>query len=129
MSSAVEASDVQSLLEARQPVIDTVIATMLSELSALNLDQAGEGLNSPLKNLEVRKDPFDGVETLYGEWRDAHNQMVGSLQIMATGKVFAEFDVVQPHPDKPKWFIEAVAAWGDINQLKTELRLIAALGD
>jgi hypothetical protein len=129
MSETVDASGVQSLLEARRPAIDKVIAAMLNELSALHLDQAGEGLNAPLKNLEVRKDPFDGAETLYGEWRDAHNQMVGSLQLMGSGKVFAEFDVVQPHPQKPKWFIEAVAAWGQIHQLKTELRLIPALGD
>ena len=117
------------LLKAQQPVIVQVIKVMGEELAALNLIEAGQGMLRPITSLDVRKDPFDGTETLYGEWHDAHGQMVGNLQIRQGGQVFAEFDIILPHPTKPKWFIEAVEAWGDVNQLKTELRLIPALGD
>jgi len=117
------------MLKAQQPVIAQMIKVMGEELAAQNLSEAGQGMLTPLTNLEVRKDPFDGTETLYGEWRDAHGQMAGNLQIRPGGTVFAEFDIIQPHPTKPKWFIEAIEAWGEANQLKTELRLIPALGD
>jgi len=35
---------------------------------------------------------------------------------------------LRPHPHKPLWMVEAVTAWGRVGALKSELRLLPALG-
>jgi hypothetical protein len=40
------------------------------------------------------------------------------------GKIFAELDVLQPHPTKTKFYVEGVNAWGSLNNLRAELKLL-----
>ena len=78
---------------------------------------------------ELRTDPFDGSETWFGEWRSPDGTHLGSVSIHGSGQVYGQFDVLQPNPNNPKWFVEAVTAWGSREQLKSELQLIPALLD
>ncbi|THG77216.1 hypothetical protein E5198_16815, partial [Pseudomonas sp. A-1] len=77
---------------------------------------------------ELREDPYDHSQALYAEWRDAGGALLGSLLVHADGQAFAEFDVMLAHPRRPQWVIEAVTAWGRVGALKSELRLLPALG-
>ena len=62
-----------------------------------------------------------------GTWRDRHGSRCGSLVINSDGSYFAEYDVLNLHPDKPTWFVEAVTAWGRDGIVKAEPRLLAAV--
>lgn len=70
------------------------------------------------------KDPYTGDHNLAGYWYDDRQQRIGLLQFNSDGTCYAEFDVTQPHPDKARWFVESVTAWGKIDQLKAEAKLL-----
>ncbi|MBI1423290.1 MAG: hypothetical protein GC149_07480 [Gammaproteobacteria bacterium] len=75
----------------------------------------------------LKRDPFSQQDSVEGTWLDRQRQRLGSLVFHADGSFFAEFDVVKPHPGKPKWFVEAVTAWGQGSEVKTEARLLPAV--
>lgn len=77
---------------------------------------------------ELRRDPFDGSDALYSEWRHHDGRRIGNALIRADGNVYAELDVLKPHPEDARWFVEGVAAWGNTGNVKTELKLLPALG-
>lgn len=77
---------------------------------------------------ELRRDPFDGSEALYGEWRGLDGRRLGNVLIRPDGNVYAELEVVKPHPTDVRWFVESVTAWGKRGAIKTELKLLPALG-
>lgn len=73
------------------------------------------------------KDPCDGSITLVGEWRRQRDKVIGMVLIRENGQVYAELDVLLPLPSDPNWFVDAVVAFGMPGNLKTELRLTAAI--
>ncbi|MGR9014533.1 MAG: hypothetical protein ACU83U_12890 [Gammaproteobacteria bacterium] len=74
---------------------------------------------------ELIKDPYTGVYNLTGYWYDApNNQRIGRLQFNSDGTFYAEYDVIKPHPDNPKRFIEGVTAWGKADNIKSEPKLL-----
>jgi hypothetical protein len=73
---------------------------------------------------ELQRDPASGQSSLVGIWRDANGQRVGSIIFHCDGSFFAEYDVVEPHPQDRRWFVEAVNAWGKNNTIKSEPRLL-----
>lgn len=75
----------------------------------------------------LRRDPFSQQDSVEGIWLDRQQQRLGSLVFHADGTFFAEYDVVKPHPAKPRWFVEAVTAWGQGNEVKSEARLLPAV--
>ena len=77
---------------------------------------------------ELSRDPFDGNYSLIGIWRDDHGQKQGEILFHSDGSFMAEYDVISEHPHKPKWFIEAVTAWGNRTQLRSELKLLPSVG-
>lgn len=71
------------------------------------------------------KDPFTGQFNLSGTWHDdSSRSRIGSLQFNSDGTFYAEYDVVKPHPVKSKWFVEGIAAWGKVGQIKAEAKLL-----
>ncbi len=78
-------------------------------------------------HFELSRDPFDGQESLKGYWRNPRGQTVGSILFYPDGAFYAEYDIVQPHPHKKQWFVEAMTAWGRGDQVKTEARLLPSL--
>ncbi len=42
----------------------------------------------------------------------------------ADGSFFAEYDVIRDHPGDPRWFVEAVNAWGRGSDIRSEPRLL-----
>lgn len=78
---------------------------------------------------ETSKDPYSGEETLCGHWRDARGHSIGQMKFHGDGSFYAEFDVVLPHPGDPRWFVEGVTAWGRGDAIKSEAKLLEALGE
>lgn len=72
----------------------------------------------------LEKDPASGEFTLVGDWLDQRGFKQGTLVFHADGSFFVEQDVIQPHPGKPEWFVEAVNAWGRDDDIKAEARLL-----
>ena len=73
------------------------------------------------------RDPASGEHSLMGEWRDGRGQKQGSLVFHTDGSFFVEYDVVRAHPKDPRWFVEAVNAWGRDPEIRAEARLLPAL--
>jgi hypothetical protein len=76
---------------------------------------------------ELQRDPANGESSLVGTWQDTKGHRVGSIIFHCDGSFFAEYDVVEPHPQDKRWFVEAVNAWGKHDTVKAELRLLPAL--
>jgi hypothetical protein len=75
----------------------------------------------------LKRDPYSQQDSVEGTWLDRQRQRLGSLVFHADGSFFAEYDVVKPHPAKPRWFVEAVTAWGKDNEVRAEARLLPAV--
>lgn len=73
---------------------------------------------------ELAVDPFTQSRDLVGYWYKDDKQRVGQIRFHGDGSFYAEYDVVQPHPDKPQCFVEAVNAWGRDGNIKTEAKLL-----
>ena len=95
------------------------------------VDKAGvaeRGFEQPFTELEKRVDPYDASATQYGFWRGRNGELLGTVQIHQSGKVYAEYDVGCEHPAKPGWFIESVTAWGSDERLTGELQCLKMPG-
>ncbi|GAB6041097.1 hypothetical protein [Endothiovibrio diazotrophicus] len=75
----------------------------------------------------LRRDPADGSMVLVVEWRDARGYKSGELVVNADGSLYAECDVLLPHPTDSRWFVEAVTAWGRPGAIHSEPRLLQAV--
>lgn len=69
-------------------------------------------------------DPYTQSQDLVGHWYDSSQQRIGQIQFHGDGSVYAEYDIVQPHPVKKQYFVEAINAWGQPNNIKTEAKLL-----
>ncbi len=69
-------------------------------------------------------DPFTQSEDLVGYWYDTRQQRIGQIKFHGDGSFYAEYDVVQPHPRKAQFFVEAINAWGHRDTIKTEAKLL-----
>jgi hypothetical protein len=72
----------------------------------------------------LAKDPYSGLESLCGVWRDAQGFRLGEMKFHGDGSFYAEYDVVRQHPSKPLWFVESVLAWGRDGVIKSEAKLL-----
>ena len=102
------------------------IALLLqSELDKLGFESSSVGLLSPDEAVyRLERDPYNGEDSLVGEWRDDRGLKFGQLLFHADGSFYVEQDVARLHPRKSKWFVEAVNAWGREGQIKAEARLL-----
>lgn len=69
-------------------------------------------------------DPFTQSQDLVGYWYNASKQRIGQIKFHGDGSFYAEYDVVQPHPSKKQFFVEAINAWGQQDNIKTEAKLL-----
>lgn len=95
------------------------------EVEKLGFDAEAVSLLAPdAASYRLERDPSDGSHSLAGQWRDQRGNLCGRLLFHADGSFFVEQDVVRPHPRQPRWFVEAVSAWGRDGQIKSEARLL-----
>lgn len=119
---------VDTRLNAERATLESVWTALRQTLARQGFRDAMSAIPRRLSRCELRRDAFDGSESFYGEWRTEEGKLQGSVLIHAVGQVFAEFDVLRPHPTDRRWFVEAVTAWGPRHAIKSELKLLPVLG-
>ncbi len=106
-------------------LLDAVMQQLHETLQNEGFDPKAFALSPPEEALyRLEKDPSNGEYSLVGDWIGEHGNKLGSLLFHADGSFFVEHDVVQPHPSKRRWFVEAVNAWGKGGNIKAESRLL-----
>ena len=123
-----EINAVDARLAIEHQTLEAVWTALRQTLAKQGFGNALSVIPRKLSRCELRRDAFDGSESFFGEWRNDEGKLLGSVLIHAEGQVFAEFDVLKPHPTDRSWFVEAVTAWGNRNAIKSELRLLPVLG-
>lgn len=96
-----------------------------------NIVKLGFSLQTPI-NLPVFEaaefslvtDPYTQSQDLVGYWYSPAKQRIGQIKFHGDGSFYAEYDVVQPHPKKKQFFVEAINAWGKADNIKTEAKLL-----
>ncbi len=63
-----------------------------------------------------RIDPFSQEINRVGTWRG--KQRYGTVTLFADGRIFAEYQVLLPHPAKAGSYVEAVQVWGRPEKLR-----------
>ncbi len=61
-------------------------------------------------------DPYSQEINLIGTWRG--QARYGTVTIFPDGRVFAEYQVLLPHPKKAASYVESVQIWGPPQQLR-----------
>jgi len=69
-------------------------------------------------------DPYTQSQDLVGYWYNPGKQRIGQIKFHGDGSFYAEYDVVKPHPRKKQFFVEAINAWGQQDNIKTEAKLL-----
>jgi hypothetical protein len=103
---------------------EAVCIRLKGEATKLGLAEGAIEPSPDAADYELSRDPASGKDSLVCVWRDARGNKQGEMLFHADGSFFAEYDVVQAHPQKPKWFVEAVTAWGKGSDMKSEARLL-----
>jgi len=119
----------QARIESVSPLAETICISLNQELLKLGFPQDSVAV-AAYTDAEYRleRDPFSGRHSLVGVWRNSEGFKCGELLFHDDGSFFAEYDVVRVHPAKPRWFVEAVTAWGRGSTLKSEPRLLPVIG-
>jgi len=63
-------------------------------------------------------DPFSQEESRIGTWRGG--ERYGTVTFFPDGRIFAEYQVLLPHPSAPECYVEAVQVWGQPEVLRGE---------
>jgi len=104
---------------------DDIYKQLRREAIKLGFPPAEITLTSPDEaEYRLEKDPSSCEYSLVGDWHNEQGMKVGCLLFHADGTFFVEHDIVKPHPEKKRWFVEAVNAWGKGREIKAEARLL-----
>ncbi len=122
------ADAVKQRFEREVSTLNAIAQAIANELAKSDLPALAVDFSAPTLQ-ELRVDSFDQNETWFGEWRDHSGLLQGSISIHGNGQAYAQFDVLCPHPQKSRWYVEAVTAWGSSQQIKSELQLLPAVLD
>lgn len=105
--------------------------TLICQRMTANINKLGfsaqTGLTSPDFDTAVFSlvtDPFTQTQDLVGYWYNNDKQRIGQIKFHGDGSFYAEYDVIQPHPSKKQFFVEAINAWGKLDNIKTEAKLL-----
>lgn len=96
---------------------DAVCAALRGQVAKLGLSIGDEPLWADAVFAE-KADPFSQEISLIGTWRG--KLRYGTVTLFPDGRVFAEYQVLLPHPSKADSYIESVQIWGRPQQLRGE---------
>jgi len=113
-----------------QPLAAALCRALREEAAKLGFDADTVPTPDPAAAVHrLERDKVSGSTTLVAEWQDRHGYRIGMLLIHGDGSFFAEYDIVKPHPAKPRMFVEAVEAWGRDGDIRCEARLMPMIDD
>jgi hypothetical protein len=99
-------------------IMENIIKLGFSDLMKIKVPIYGEA------TFNLVTDPYTQSQDLVGYWMDAKQQRIGQIRFHGDGSFYAEYDIVLPHPKKPRYFVEAINAWGNEENIKTEPKLL-----
>jgi hypothetical protein len=105
-----------------QAVCDSIIKTLTKLGFPDTLDLPKPNFDSAVFSQET--DPYLQSLYLVGYWYSETKARIGQIKFNCDGSFYAEFDVVQPHPSKKRWFVEAINAWGSLEDIRAEAKLL-----
>jgi hypothetical protein len=115
----------QRVAEAKEQGV-ALLDALRARVSELNLGDVSVDIPSfETATFTLEYDQYNGQQTLMASFYPSQYYRAGFLLFHADGSCFAEYHVMQIHPAKPKWFIEAVEAWVRDGEVKTDTRLAA----
>lgn len=120
------AENIEQAIEARRAFGKAVCQRITENIARLGFPLQTR-INPPdfdAAEFSLITDPFTQSQDLVGYWYDAGKQRIGQIKFHGDGSFYAEYDVVQPHPSKKRWFVEAINAWGRQDNIKTEAKLL-----
>jgi hypothetical protein len=105
-------------------------ASLLGEAICAALRAQAEKLgvsigDEPLWNEAVfvdQTDPFSREVSRVGTWRG--KSRYGTVTLFANGRVFAEYQVLLPHPQDGGRYVEAVQVWGRPGDLRGDALIV-----
>jgi hypothetical protein len=116
---------VESRYSSISPLAQAVCRALSEEVTKLGFEPGIVAIGDPTAaRYRLDRDPASGKDSLVGEWRDAQGQKQGHLVFHSDGSFFVEHDVIRTHPKNPRWFVEAVNAWGRDSDIRAEPRLL-----
>lgn len=125
-----QSKELQHKLVSLRPLGEQVCEVLCHELHKLGLDENRiPAIRFDAASFDLHRDPYSGEHSLRGDWFNGRKARLGSILFHADGSFFAEYDVVLPHPADKRWFIEAITAWGRDGVIKSEARLLPAIGE
>lgn len=96
---------------------ESVCAALRAQVEKLGLSIGDEPVWAGLSFSE-QADPFSQEVSLIGTWRGGARY--GTVTFFPDGRVFAEYQVLQAHPQLAEYYVEAVQVWGRPAQLRGE---------
>ena len=96
---------------------EAVCAALRAQAARLGV-ALGEEPRLANASIEEKRDPFSQELSLQVIWRDGARD--GCMTFFVDGRVFAEYQILLPHPAQPGHYIEAVQVWGRPGQLRGE---------
>ena len=92
------------------PVLgEAICAALRRQVEKLGLSIGDEPDWSQASFVET-VDPYSQDINLVGTWRG--QARYGTVTLFSDGRVFAEYQVLLPHPKKPDSYVESVQIWG-----------------
>lgn len=92
-----------------------VCAALRGQVEKLGLSIGDEPVWAELSFAE-EADPYTQEVSLIGTWRG--KQRYGTVTFFSDGRIFAEYQVLLPHPTREDSYVEAVQVWGRPEKLR-----------
>ena len=102
-----------------RPLGEAALAALCQEAA-----KWGVALKTPAwdsASFDIQTDPYSREQTLQARWPEGP---AGLVAVRSDGSVYAELDVLVPHPKNSRHWIESVLVWGKPPTLKSEPRLL-----
>jgi hypothetical protein len=94
---------------------DTVCAALRGQVEKLGLSIGDEPVWAEVSFAE-EVDPYSREINLIGTWRG--KQRYGTVTFFPDGRIFAEYQVLLPHPAREDSYVESVQIWGRPEKLR-----------
>jgi hypothetical protein len=110
---------VESRKQRDRPLGEAALAALCQEAA-----KWGVALKTPAwdsASFDIQTDPYSREQTLQARWPEGP---AGLVAVRSDGSVYAELDVLVPHPKNSRHWIESVLVWGKPPTLKSEPRLL-----
>jgi len=100
---------------------EAICAALRKRVEKLGLSIGDEPVWSDAVFVE-QTDPLSQQVSLLGTWRGG--QRYGTLTLFPDGRIFADYQVLLPHPQKPGFYVESMQVWGRAGDLRGDAVII-----